>query len=232
MRILTIDEDALFTASFLALKEFPRIRSIEDYRDLDFCRKEWRKFYDRYENDFQVKLRKELGILYFKVNNSYLPDRIFRVDYHDEVISVIKAHIQPNDTKLTVYNVDQHHDQFVGHSINTDCSNWASPQIISREFPNIEEYNYVWYSTELSEDKSLVREFPPASLQLYYSRIFNFEDLFSYNIGYNQPNPWLADLVVFCKSRAYVPSNFWDVLDGLYKIAQGGQVVQGYRELK
>lgn len=229
MRILTIDEDALFTASFFALKEFPRVRSIEDYRDLGFCRKEWRKFYDRYEDDFQVKLRKELGLLYFKVNNSYLPDKICRVDYHDEVISVIKEHIQPSDTKLTVYNVDQHHDQFVGHSINTDCSNWASPQIISREFPNIEEYNYVWYSTELSEDKSLVKEFPSASLS-YCSHILNFEDLFSYSCDCKQ-NPWIADLVVFCKSKAYVPSNFWDVLDGLYKIAQGGQIVQGYKEV-
>ena len=110
-------------------------------------------------------------------------------------------------------NIDQHHDQSMLHTQGIDCSNWASPFVIFKEYPNLNRYFYKWFYTSVTEDFHYCGEFTGVS---YSAKKYNISE-FNKREGIFP----VFDLVVFCKSRAYVPSNYWEFFDLYFDLVRG-----------
>lgn len=208
LRVLTIDEDCLFDCTNQSLDFFPRIRSVEDYSDEKYLRKEWENYYDHYEDSFQLKLSPLFGTLLqalSHIGSMICFNDLYRVDTHDEALSVIQKKFRGDEIYLV--NFDQHHDQFIMHGVErVDCSNWASPQVMYREFKELDFYRYSWIPTSLTQDFEFVKEYP-----CYHYSAEIIEDI----------DPLIRwcfyDAVIFCRSMAYVPSNYWEFFDDIFQ---------------
>ena len=215
IRILTIDEDALFDCSKESLDHFPRIRSVEDYKDSEYIKEQWKGYYDEYENAWELSILPDAPQIYFRIPFLLKPcGEIFRVEHHDEVlrfISNLLPYSFPFVRKLRIDNVDQHHDLYNMHGEKLDCSNWACPEYVKQAAPSVEQYTYNWFYTNLSDDYGFMNDCSLDGFKYkgYKRHIRQFTDVV---VNRSQ----IYDMVVFCTSRAYVPKNYWKVFEGLY----------------
>lgn len=201
MKILTIDEDALFTCTPKCLENFPRIQSVSDYKDLKKIKSSWDDFYDVYEASFRLKLNSFLIPIYFSptIRNA---KRVKRISTHDEILDILSHY---NIEELYLVNVDQHHDQSFLHSKVADCSNWAYPDMIQSACSRLKTYHYTWIHSPITSDFECCRSYEGLNYEFTCDRIENFWFYFKEDF----------DFVIFCKSLAYVPSNYWDLFSTL-----------------
>ena len=166
IRILTIDEDALFDCSKESLGNFPRIRSVEDYKDSEYIKEQWEAYYDKYESAWELSILRIAPQIYFRIPFLLKPcGEIFRVDCHDEALKLI-ARLFPSlypfyplrmPLQVVIDNIDQHHDLYVMHGADKlDCSNWAYPKFVKQAIPIVELYKYNWFYTNLSDDYGFI----------------------------------------------------------------------------
>lgn len=218
IRILTIDEDALFDCSKESLDHFPRIRSVEDYKDSEYIKEQWEDYYDKYENAWELSILRNAPQIYFRVPFLLKPcGEIFRVGCHDEALKHI-AMLFPSlcpfgrQMQVVIDNIDQHHDLYVMHGTDKlDCSNWAYPKFVKQFIPNVELYKYNWFYTNLSDDYGFISDCALNGIKYtgYKIPIRQFTDVV---VNRSQ----IYDMIIFCTSRAYVPKNYWQVFDGMY----------------
>lgn len=215
IRILTIDEDALFDCSKESLDHFPRIRSVEDYKDIEYIKEQWKDYYDMYESAWELSILPNVPQIYFRIPFLLKPSgNIIRIECHDEILRFISNLFRysfPSVKQLQIDNIDQHHDLHNMHGEKLDCSNWACPKFVKQAAPSVEQYTYNWFYTNLSDDFVFISDCSLYGIKYkgYKKHIRRFVDeVVSRNRIY--------DMVVFCTSRAYVPKNYWEVFEGMY----------------
>lgn len=215
IRILTVDEDALFDCSKESLDHFPRIRSVEDYKDSEYIKEQWKDYYDMYESAWELSILPNTPQIYFRIPFLLKPSgNILRIECHDEILMFISDLFRysfPSVKQLQIDNIDQHHDLYNMHGEKLDCSNWACPEFVQQAAPCVKQYTYNWFYTNLSDDYGFISDCSLQGIKYkgYKKHIRHFVDeVVIHNRAY--------DMVVFCTSRAYVPKNYWKVFEGMY----------------
>lgn len=215
IRILTVDEDALFDCSKESLDHFPRIRSVEDYKDSEYIKEQWKDYYDMYESAWELSILPNTPQIYFRIPFLLKPSgNIIRIECHDEILRFISNLFRysfPSVKQLQIDNIDQHHDLYNMHGEKLDCSNWACPEFVQQAAPCVEQYTYNWFYTNLSNDYGFLSDCSLQGIKYkgYKKHIRHFVDEVAiHNRAY--------DMVVFCTSKAYVPKNYWKVFEGMY----------------